>query len=85
MKKVHILRRGQLNTTTNRYEFHDIEPFSSFAKAMKEVNKAYEINKGTDFEQELLHNGEWIFTYNCLSTDGKPIRVRDLIVTKEVR
>lgn len=85
MKKVHILRRGQLNKTTNRFEFHDIEPFSSFAKALKEVNKAYEINKGTGFEQELLHNGEWIFTYDCLSTDGKEIRVRDLIITKEVR
>lgn len=90
-KKAYILQSGSYNNTTNRFEFHDIEVFSSLEKMVRSVeNRMIEVNKGYD----IIRNGVpstnpddsySMITYKCLSTDGREMKVRYLLHIKQIQ
>jgi len=87
MKKVHIVETGTLNEKTNTFQFYRTEPFSSRKKAEDDVNNIIEEVGGTGVEREagLANESDELITYNCLSTDNNPMKVRKVIKTLEVR
>ena len=45
-KYVYLVRKGQFNIATQKYEFYDIEVFSSLKKVEKHIDWVIEVNRG---------------------------------------
>lgn len=86
MKYIYLIRRGDLNTSTNMFSFYNFEAFSSKSKALHSVKNTLEINNAFSIEVE-GENAIWISStdFSTLSTDGRLMRVRLLVERHELR
>ena len=89
---VYLLKRGNLNFKTNKFEFYDDEIYSSMAKVVKNVEDMIDCNNGYDVTKEYVDFGSKAYneiTYNCMSAPDngvcKPMRIRYCIYKMEVR
>ena len=55
-KFVYLVRKGQFNSVTDKYEFYGIEAFSSHTKAKQYVDNVIECNKGYMREADFHYN-----------------------------
>jgi hypothetical protein len=91
MKKVYILQTGSYNKTTDRFEFYDVEVFSSKKKLEASVeNRMVDCNKGYDILRENHDYGtsDLVYTmidYKTLSTEGTEMKVRYLLKVKQLQ
>jgi hypothetical protein len=87
MKYIYSVKSGHLYN--GRFEFTRTNLYSSLAKAKAEIKNVIEINKGFDIENDTFDFGGFNIkfneqiTYNCLSTDDKPMRLR-LVLEKVI-
>jgi len=94
-KFVYVLESGQLNNSTQMFEFFDIEIFSSQKKIDKFIDDAIRINKGYNLETEEYPNsfGRGIInlsTYNCMSVNfhdsqSRLMKVRYKVTKKQIQ
>lgn len=88
MKKVYLIQTGTLNKRTNKFEFHDIDVFSSKKKMEASLhNRMVECNKGYNIEREDRDLGSvkyQMVTYTCLSTEKTEMKIRHLLKVKTV-
>jgi hypothetical protein len=90
---VYLLKRGNLNFKTNKFEFYDDEIYSSKAKVLKNVENMIDVNNGYNVSREDVDFGSKPYlevTYNCMSApcvgeEAKPMRIRYCIYKMEVR
>ena len=88
---VYLLKRGNLNFKTNKFDFYDNEVYSSMEKVVKNVENMIDCNNGYDVTKQYVDFGGKPYneiTYNCMSApmDGecKPMRIRYCIYKMEV-
>lgn len=91
---VYLFKRGNLNNTTNKFEFYEDEIFSSCKKATDHINKMVEVNNGynrTDSTEYIGGKAYIEVTYNCMSAplsygvEAKEMRIRYCLYKKEVK
>ena len=90
-KNAHVLQSGSYNNTTGRFEFHDIEVFSSREKMDASVNnRMIDVNKGYNIvrEESLCGEGYDMVTYKCMGDSNgvpKEMSVRYLLRKKPIQ
>jgi hypothetical protein len=88
-KSIYVLQTGGLSNIDNLFHFYDIEVFSSKKKIEAEIQNRILINGGTHVVRDEGYCGigtksNVLITYNCFSTDGKPMRVRYQLLEKKL-
>jgi len=71
MRKVYVIQTGSHDRTRDRFEFYDVEVFSSKAKMLASIeNRIIDCNKGYDIIKEKTdlnsHLEHTMITYKCL-------------------
>ena len=90
---VYLLKRGNLNFKTNKFEFYDNEIYSSKSKVLKNVEDMIDCNNGYAVSRETVDFGSKPYlevTYNCMSAPmevggGRQMRIRYCIYKMEVK
>jgi len=92
MRKIWILQTGSHNTATDRFEFYDVEAFSSKKKLEASViNRMIDCNKGFNIEREEERysdgfNSKYaMITYKTISIDGIEMKVRYLLKAQNIQ
>jgi hypothetical protein len=88
-KSIYVLQIGDLSSIDNLFHFYDLEVFTSRKKIEQAIQNRIEVNKGTDVVRDEGYCGIGtksctFITYNCLSTEGKPMRVRYKLLEKNL-
>ena len=83
MKYVYLVKSSYLYN--GRFEISRTNCYSSLSKAKAEIKNVIEVNKGFNIETETMDFGFGLLneqtTYNCMSTDGREMKLR-LILEK---
>ncbi len=88
-KSIYVLQTGGLSKIDNQFHFYEIEAFSSKKKIEQEIQNRIEVNKGTNVVRDEGYRGigtlsNILVTYDCLSTDGNPMRIRYQLLEKKL-
>jgi hypothetical protein len=88
-KSIYVLQTGGLSKIDNQFHFYELEVFSSKKKIEREIENRILVNKGTDVVRDEGYCGTGtksnvLVTYNCLSTDGQPMRIRYQLLEKKL-
>lgn len=88
-KSIYVLRTGGLSKIDNQFHFYELEVFSSKKKIEQEIQNRIEINKGTNIVRDEGYCGigtrsSILVTYDCLSTDNNPMRIRYELLEKKL-
>ena len=88
-KSIYVLQTGGLSNIDNQFHFYEIEVFSSKKKIEQEIQNRIEVNRGTNVVRDEGYSGigtrsNILVTYDCLSTDGRPMRIRYQLLEKKL-
>jgi len=93
--KAYLLKCGQLNKSTNQFEFYDFDIFSSKKKALADIKNRIDVNKGFCVSEELINIGDvrhlnLQVTYDCMSAPfrdelSRPMKIRYCLYKKEMK
>jgi hypothetical protein len=90
-KKVYVLRTGDLSKIDNQFHFYGIEVFSSKKKIERAIENRILINRGINVHREECHpySGfgnitNTLVTYDCLSVNGNPMKIRYQILEEKL-